>query len=131
MNRLYPNAPKTSHFLLAKQHGATVLIELALLAVMALIRWQWGYITFGREQISLSFVLGAAQNFVLIFAAIDFVSAVFYLVCWLRAGRPSAPDDHNSLLSSGQGGERSPIKAALAMLGCMAAVLTAALVLWS
>ena len=131
MNRLHTNGPKTSDLLKAKQHGVTVLVELAILALMFFVRWQWGHITFGKERISLGFILYYAKNFVLLFAAIDFVSAAVSLIRWLQAGRPSSPDDRNSLLSDGQQGERSPIKASLAMLACFGVILIAALVLWS
>ena len=132
MNQLRHGAdrPKVSSLLRAKQHGAAVLAELLLLGLMALARLQWGHIAFGSDHVTVGFILYNAKNIVVIFGAVDLISAAYYLIRWLQMGRPSSPDDNNSLFSDSEGGERSPLKASLAMLGCMAVILTAALVLW-
>lgn len=114
INRLSPK-PETSEKLKAKSNGAAALLYFLVAAIMTVIRFIWGDIMFGRggDQVSLGMVIFLARNIVLLFGAIDLISAVYHFVLWNRNGRPCMDDDNNSVFSDWKSGERSPVKISL------------------
>ena len=66
------------------------------------------------------------RNPVLLFGAIDLVSAIYHFMIWNRNGRCSMDDDNNSLFSDWKSGERSPVKVSLVL---MAGIMVLALVI--
>ena len=79
----------------------------------------------GGDQIPLGMVIFLARNIVLLFGAIDLVSAIYHFILWNRNGRHSMDDDNNGLFSDWQSGERSPVKVSLVL---MAGIMVLALV---
>ena len=71
-------------------------------------------------------VIFLVRNIVLLFGAVDLVSAIYHLMLWNRNGRHSMDDDNNGLLSDWKSGERSPVKISLIM---MAGIVALALVI--
>ncbi|MCI8296596.1 MAG: hypothetical protein HFG22_12110 [Lachnospiraceae bacterium] len=113
----------TSEILKAKQHGAAALLFLAVAAVMLFVRLRWGSMTIGSGQdaVTLGECIYYVNNIVLIFGAIDLVSAICSLLRWNKKGRPYQEDD--GLLADWKNGERSPVKVALALLACVAVLV--------
>ena len=79
----------------------------------------------GGDQIPLGMVIFLARNIVLLFGAIDLVSAIYHFILWNQNGRHSMDDDNNGLFSDWQSGERSPVKVSLVL---MAGIMVLALV---
>lgn len=94
---------------------------------MTIIRLIWGSVMLGSggDQIPLGMVIFLARNIVLLFGAIDLVSAIYHFILWNRNGRHSMDDDNNGLFSDWQSGERSPVKVSLVL---MAGIMVLALV---
>lgn len=80
----------------------------------------------GGDSVSLSMVIFLARNLVLIFGAIDLISAVYHFMLWNRNGRKCMDDDDSSLFSDWKSGERSPVKVSLALI---AGIIVLALVI--
>ena len=127
MNGRFPQKQNTSEKLKAKQYGAAALICILVAVIMTIIRLIWGSVMLGSggDQIPLGMVIFLARNIVLLFGAIDLVSAIYHFILWNQNGRHSMDDDNNGLLSDWQSGERSPVKVSLVL---MAGIMVLALV---
>ena len=119
MNDRLPQKEETSEKLKAKQYGAAALTCILVAIIMTAIRLMWGSVMLGsgRDKISLGMVIFYVRNLVLIFGAIDLVSAIYHFRLWSRNGHPSMDDDNNNLFSDWKSGERSPIKVSLVLMG--------------
>ena len=127
INRLSPK-PEISEKLKAKQYGAAGFICLFIAVIMTVIRLIWGDIMLGSggNPVSLSKVIFLVRNLVLIFGAIDLISAAYHFMLWNRNGRKCMDDDESSLFSDWKSGERSPVKVSLAFI---AGIIALALVI--
>ena len=127
INRLSPK-PEISEKLKAKQYGAAGFICLFIAVIMTVIRFIWGDIMLGSggNPVSLSMVIFLVRNLVLIFGAIDLISAAYHFMLWNRNGRKCMDDDESSLFSDWKSGERSPVKVSLAFI---AGIIALALVI--
>ena len=127
MNRSFFKKQETSEKLKAKQYGAAALICILVAVIMTVIRLIWGSIMLGSggDKISLGMVTFLVRNIVLLFGAIDLVSAIYHFILWNQNGRHSMDDDNNGLFSDWQSGERSPVKVSLVL---MAGIMVLALV---
>ena len=121
MNGRFPQKQNTSERLKAKQYGAAVLICILVAAIMTIIRLIWGNVMLGSggDKIPLGMVIFLVRNIVLLFGAIDLVSAIYHFILWNRNGRCCMDDDNNSLFSDWKSGERSPVKVSLALIACI------------
>lgn len=128
MDDRFPQKQETSEKLKAKQYGAAALTCILAAAIMTVIRLIWGSVTLGGEAdgISLGMAIFYVRNPVLLFGAIDLVSAIYHFMIWNRNGRCSMDDDNNSLFSDWKSGERSPVKVSLVL---MAGIMVLALVI--
>lgn len=128
MDDRFPQKQETSEKLKAKQYGAAALTCILAAAIMTVIRLIWGSVMLGGEAdgISLGMAIFYVRNPVLLFGAIDLVSAIYYFMIWNRNGRCSMDDDNNSLFSDWKSGERSPVKVSLVL---MAGIMVLALVI--
>ena len=127
INRL-STKPEISEKLKARQYGAAGFICLFIAVVMTVIRLIWGDIMLGSggDPVSLSMVIFLVRNLVLIFGAIDLISAAYHFMLWNRNGRKCMDDDDSSLFSDWKSGERSPVKVSLAFI---AGIIALALVI--
>ena len=127
INRLSPK-PEISEKLKARQYGAAGFICLFIAVIMTVIRLIWGDIMLGSggDPVSLSMVIFLVCNLVLIFGAIDLISAAYHFMLWNRNGRKCMDDDESSLFSDWKSGERSPVKVSLALI---AGIIALALVI--
>ena len=127
INRLSPK-PEISEKLKAKQYGAAGFICLFIAVIMTVIRLIWGDIMLGSggDPVSLSMVIFLVRNLVLIFGAIDLISAAYHFMLWNRNGRKCMDDDDSSRFSDWKSGERSPVKVSLALI---AGIIALALVI--
>ena len=127
INRLSPK-PEISEKLKAKQYGAAGFICLFIAVIMTVIRLIWGDIMLGSggDPVSLSMVIFLVRNLVLVFGAIDLISAAYHFMLWNRNGRKCMDDDDSSLFSDWKSGERSPVKVSLAFI---AGIIALALVI--
>ena len=118
MNGRFPQKQNTSEKLKAKQYGAAALICILVAVIMTIIRLIWGNVMLGSggDKIPLGMVIFLVRNIVLLFGAIDLVSAIYHFILWNRNGRHSMDDDNNSLLSDWKSGERSPVKVSLVLM---------------
>ena len=126
MNGRFPQKQNTSEKLKAKQYGAAALICILVAVIMTIIRLIWGNVMLGSggDKIPLGMVIFLVRNIVLLFGAIDLVSAIYHFILWNRNGRHSMDDDNNGLFSDWQSGERSPVKVSLVlMIGIMVLAL--------
>lgn len=128
MNGRFPQKQNTSEKLKAKQYGAAALICILVAVIITIIRLIWGNVMLGSggDKIPLGMVVFLVRNIVLLFGAIDLVSAIYHLMLWNRNGRHSMDDDNNGLLSDWKSGERSPVKVSLVL---MAGIMVLAFVL--
>ena len=127
INRL-STKPEISEKLKARQYGAAGFICLFIAVIMTVIRLIWGDIMLGSggDPVSLSMVIFLVRNLVLIFGAIDLISAAYHFMLWNRNGRKCMDDDDSSLFSDWKSGERSPVKVSLALI---AGIIALALVI--
>ena len=127
INRL-STKPEISEKLKARQYGAAGFICLFIAVIMTVIRLIWGDIMLGSrgDPVSLSMVIFLVCNLVLIFGAIDLISAAYHFMLWNRNGRKCMDDDDSSLFSDWKSGERSPVKVSLAFI---AGIIALALVI--
>ena len=127
INRL-STKPEISEKLKARQYGAAGFICLFIAVIMTVIRLIWGDIMLGSggDSVSLSMVIFLVRNLVLIFGAIDLISAAYHFMLWNRNGRKCMDDDDSSLFSDWKSGERSPVKVSLALI---AGIIALALVI--
>lgn len=127
INRL-STKPEISEKLKARQYGAAGFICLFIAVIMTVIRLIWGDIMLGSggDPVSLSMVIFLVCNLVLIFGAIDLISAAYHFMLWNRNGRKCMDDDDSSLFSDWKSGERSPVKVSLALI---AGIIALALVI--
>ena len=118
MNGRFPQKQNTSEKLKAKQYGAAALICILVAVIMTIIRLIWGNVMLGSggDKIPLGMVIFLVRNIVLLFGAIDLVSAIYHFILWNRNGRHSMEDDNNGLFSDWQSGERSPVKVSLVLM---------------
>lgn len=118
MNGRFPQKQNTSEKLKAKQYGAAALICILVAVIMTIIRLIWGNVMLGSggDKIPLGMVIFLVRNIVLLFGAIDLVSAIYHFILWNRNGRHSMDDDNNGLLSDWKSGERSPVKVSLVLM---------------
>ena len=126
MNGRFPQKQNTSEKLKAKQYGAAALICILVAVIITIIRLIWGNVMLGSggDKIPLGMVIFLVRNIVLLFGAIDLVSAIYHFILWNRNGRHSMDDDNNGLFSDWQSGERSPVKVSLVlMIGIMVLAL--------
>lgn len=123
INQLSPK-PKTSEKLKARQYGAATLIYLLVAVIMTIVRVLWGDILFGsgRDSISLGLVIFYVRNVVLLFGAVDLVSAVYHFMVWNQNGRKPMDDDNDSVFADWKSGERSQVKTALVFLAFIIAM---------
>lgn len=128
MNGRFPQKQNTSEKLKAKQYGAAALICILVAVIITIIRLIWGNVMLGSggDKIPLGMVIFLVRNIVLLFGAVDLVSAIYHLMLWNRNGRHSMDDDNNGLLSDWKSGERSPVKVSLVL---MAGIMVLAFVL--
>ena len=128
MNGRFPQKQNTSEKLKAKQYGAAALICILVAVIMTIIRLIWGNVMLGSggDKIPLGMVIFLVRNIVLLFGAVDLVSAIYHLMLWNRNGRHSMDDDNNGLLTDWKSGERSPVKVSLVL---MAGIMVLAFVL--
>lgn len=128
MDDRFPQKQETSEKLKAKQYGAAALACILAAAIITVIRLIWGSVMLGGEAdgISLGMAIFYVRNPVLLFGAIDIVSAIYHFMIWNRNGRCSMDDDNNSLFSDWKSGERSPVKVSLVL---MAGIMVLALVI--
>lgn len=128
MNSSFPKKQETSEKLKAKQYGAAALICIFVVIAMTIIRRIWGSAMLGSggDKIPLGMVIFYVRTIVLLFGAIDLVSAVYHFMRWSRRGRCSMEDDDDSLFSGWKSGERSPVKVSLLL---MAGIVALALVI--
>lgn len=126
INRFSPK-PETSEKLKARQYGAAGFICLFIAVIMTVIRFIWGDIMLGSggDSVSLSMVIFLVRNLVMIFGAIDLISAAYHFMLWNRNGR-KCMDDESSLFYDWKSGERSPVKVSLAFI---AGIIALALVI--
>ena len=80
----------------------------------------------GGDPVSLSMVIFLVRNLVMIFGAIDLISAAYHFMLWNRNGRKCMDDDDSSRFSDWKSGERSPVKVSLALI---AGIIALALVI--
>lgn len=127
INRFSPK-PETSEKLKARQYGAAGFICLFIAVIMTVIRFIWENIMLGSggDPVSLSMVIFLVRDFVMIFGAIDLISAAYHFMLWNRNGRKCMDDDESSLFSDWKSGERSPVKVSLAFI---AGIIALALVI--
>ena len=118
MNGRFPQKQNTSEKLKAKQYGAAALICILVAVIITIIRLIWGNVMLGSggDKIPLGMVIFLVRNIVLLFGAIDLVSAIYHFILWNRNGRHSMDDDNNGLFSDWQSGERSPVKVSLVLM---------------
>lgn len=118
MNGRFLQKQNTSEKLKAKQYGAAALICILVAVIMTVIRLIWGNVMLGSggDKIPLGMVIFLVRNIVLLFGAVDLVSAIYHLMLWNRNGRHSMDDDNNGLLSDWKSGERSPVKVSLVLM---------------
>ena len=118
MDGKFPKKQETSEKLKAKQYGAAALVLILVAVIMTVIRLIWGSVMMGsgRDNVPLSMVIFYVRNLVLLFGAIDLVSAIYHFVIWNQNGRCSTDDDDNSLFSDWKSGERSPVKVSLVLM---------------
>ena len=118
MDSRFPQKQNTSEKLKAKQYGAAALICILVAVIMTIIRLIWGNVMLGSggDKIPLGMVIFLVRNIVLLFGAIDLVSAIYHFILWNRNGRHSMDDDNNGLFSDWQSGERSPVKVSLVLM---------------
>lgn len=128
MNGRFSQKQNTSEKLKAKQYGAAALICILVAVIITIIRLIWGNVMLGSGggKIPLGIVIFLVRNIVLLFGAVDLVSAIYHLMLWNRNGRHNMDDDNNGLLSDWKSGERSPIKVSLVL---MAGIMVLAFVL--
>lgn len=128
MNNKFPQKQNTSEKLKAKQYGAAALICILVAVIMTVIRLIWGSLMLGSggDKVPLGMVIFLVRNIVLLFGAVDLVSAIYHLILWNRNGRHSMDDDNNGLFSDWKSGERSPVKVSLVL---MAGIMVLAFVL--
>ena len=121
MDSRFPQKQNTSEKLKARQYGAAGFICLFIAVIMTVIRFIWEDIMLGSggDPVSLSMVIFLVRNLVLIFGAIDLISAAYHFMLWKRNGR-KCMDDDSSLFSDWKSGERSPVKVSLAFIACIA-----------
>ena len=121
MNGRFPQKQNTSEKLKAKQYGAAALICILVAVIITIIRLIWGNVMLGSggDKIPLGMVIFLVRNIVLLFGAIDLVSAIYHFILWNRNGRCCMDDDNNSLFSDWKSGERSPVKVSLALIACI------------
>ena len=124
MNGRFPQKQNTSEKLKAKQYGAAALICILVAVIMTIIRLIWGNVMLGSggDKIPLGMVIFLVRNIVLLFGAIDLVSAIYHFILWNRNGRHSMDDDNNGLFSDWKSGERSPVKISLIMIAGIVAL---------
>ena len=124
MNGRFPQKQNTSEKLKAKQYGAAALICILVAVIMTIIRLIWGNVMLGSggDKIPLGMVIFLVRNIVLLFGAIDLVSAIYHFMLWNRNGRHSMEDDNNGLFSDWKSGERSPVKISLIMIAGIVAL---------
>ena len=126
MNSSFFKKQETSEKLKAKQYGAAALFCILAAVIMTMIRLIWGNVLLGGggDKVPLGMVIFLVRNIVLLFGAIDLVSAIYHFILWNRNGRQSMDDDNNSLFSDWKSGERSPVKVSLVLMtGLMALAL--------
>lgn len=128
MDSRFPQKQNTSEKLKARQYGAAGFICLFIAVIMTVIRFIWEDIMLGSggDPVSLSMVIFLVRNLVLIFGAIDLISAAYHFMLWNRNGRKCMDDDDSSLFSDWKSGERSPVKVSLALI---AGIIALALVI--
>lgn len=128
MESRFPQKQETSEKLKAKQYGVAALNCILAAVIMTVIRLIWGSVMLGSgaDGIPLGMAIFYVRNLVLLFGAIDLVSAIYHFMVWNRNGRCSMDDDNNSLFSDWKSGERSPVKVSLVL---MAGIMVLALVI--
>lgn len=128
MNNKFPPKQNTSEKLKAKQYGAASLICILAAVIMTVIRLMLGNVMLGNgaDKLSLGMIIFYMRYPVLLFGAIDLISAIYHFMLWNRNGRCCMDDDNNSLFSDWKSGERSPVKVSLIM---MAGIVVLALVI--
>ena len=124
MNGRFLQKQNTSEKLKAKQYGAAALICILVAVIMTVIRLIWGSVMLGSggDKVPLGMVIFLARNIVLLFGAIDLVSAIYHFILWNQNGRHSMDDDNNGLFSDWKSGERSPVKISLIMIAGIVAL---------
>ena len=88
MDSRFPQKQNTSEKLKARQYGAAGFICLFIAVIMTVIRLIWGDIMLGSggNPVSLSMVIFLVRNLVLIFGAIDLISAAYHLCFGTETG---------------------------------------------
>lgn len=123
MDRLSPKQ-ETSEKRKAKQYGAAGGIALLAAVIMTVIRLMWGSVMLesGADKIPLGIVISYGRSLVLLFGAIDLISAAYHFVLWNRSGRKPMEDDGNGLFSDWKSGERSPVQVSLILMAVIVAL---------
>ena len=90
MDGRFPKKQETSEKLKAKQYGAAALTCILVAVIMTVIRLIWGSVILGSDgdKIPLGMIIFYVRYPVLLFGAINFVSAIYHFMLWNRNGRP-------------------------------------------
>ncbi len=131
MKRLLNKRKKyTSELLKTKQYFVSVLIDIVIIGIITGIKWKWGNILLGKDEVTLGFIMHCVRNLVLVFAAINLISTLQHLYIWNSNGRKHTGDDTESLLTDWKSGELSPVKVSLAFIIAGTFILACIMTMW-
>lgn len=131
MKRLLKKQKKyTSELLKTKQYFVSVLIDIVIIGIITGIKWKWGNILLGKDEVTLGFVMYCVRNLVLVFAAINLISTLQHLYIWNSNGRIRTDEDTKSLFTDWKSGELSPVKVSLAFIIAGIFILACVMTMW-
>ena len=131
MKRLLKKQKKyTSELLKTKQYFVSVLIDIVIIGIITGIKWKWGSILLGKDEVTLGFVMYCVRNLVLVFAAINLISTLQHLYIWNSNGRIRTDEDTKSLFTDWKSGELSPVKVPLAFIIAGIFILACVMTMW-
>lgn len=131
MKRLLKKQKKyTSELLKTKQYFVSVLIDIVIIGIITGIKWKWGSILLGKDEVTLDFVMYCVRNLVLVFAAINLISTLQHLYIWNSNGRIRTDEDTKSLFTDWKSGELSPVKVSLAFIIAGIFILVCVMTMW-
>ena len=131
MKRLLKKYKKyTSELLKTKQYFVSVLIDIVIIGIITGIKWKWGNILLGKDEVTLGFVMYCVRNLVLVFAAINLISTLQHLYIWNSNGRIRTDEDTKSLFTDWKSGELSPVKVSLAFIIAGIFILACVMTMW-
>ncbi len=131
MKRLLHREKKfTGEWLKTKQYFVSVLMDVVIICVLTGVKWKWGSIPVGKDEVTLGFMMYCVRNLVLVFAAINLISTIQHFYAWNSNGRIHSDDDTKSLFSDWKTGEISPVKVSMAFIIAGAFVLFCIMIMW-